>query len=249
MTKIAPSHRRIEYPVKKMGRHATATAIMIGRSNVSAAAGTRKPAGATTAAGLALPDFPVHPEIKGVGLSDWDGYAIPLKHKLGYENTFYHPRESGGTRISSAYKVCADLIATEFPPSEWNLYCFQFSDGDNWGEDNEGCLRLLREALLPDCNLFCYGQVDSPYGSGDFIRVHEIDLDVLVVERAVRPDDRVASRLAGSDGRQRGEAVRGQPRGVEVEPHRVAILQTDAPVRDALTDQLGSLVAEELFGA
>ena len=39
---------------------------------------------------LALPDFPVHPEIKGLGLSDWDGYAIPLKRKLGYENTFYH---------------------------------------------------------------------------------------------------------------------------------------------------------------
>ncbi len=61
------------------------------------------------------------------------------------EETFYHTRESGGTRISSAYKVCADLIAREFPPGEWNIYCFQFSDGDNWGEDNEQSLRLLRE--------------------------------------------------------------------------------------------------------
>ena len=24
--------------------------------------------------------------------------------------------------------------------------------------------------ILRDCNLFCYGQVESPYGSGDFIR-------------------------------------------------------------------------------
>ena len=30
--------------------------------------------------------------------------------------------------------------------------------------------RLLRDELLPSCNLFCYGQVESPYGSGDFIR-------------------------------------------------------------------------------
>jgi hypothetical protein len=86
------------------------------------------------------------------------------------EDTFYHTRESGGTRISSAYKVCADLLAREFLPSEWNIYCFQFSDGDNWGEDNEKSLAILRETLLPQVNLFCYGQVESPYGSGEYLR-------------------------------------------------------------------------------
>ena len=90
--------------------------------------------------------------------------------KVVDEETFYHTRESGGTRISSAYKVCTDLIAREFPPSEWNIYCFQFSDGDNWGEDNEQSLQILREGILPHVNLFCYGQVESPYGSGEFIR-------------------------------------------------------------------------------
>ena len=29
---------------------------------------------------------------------------------------------------------------------------------------------MLREELLPHCNLFCYGQVESPCGSGEFIR-------------------------------------------------------------------------------
>ncbi|MBX7167766.1 MAG: DUF444 family protein [Pirellulales bacterium] len=86
------------------------------------------------------------------------------------EQTFYHTRESGGTRISSAYKLCADLIEQQFPTSEWNVYCFHFSDGDNWGEDNETCFRLLRQRLLPAVNLFCYGQVESPYGSGEFLR-------------------------------------------------------------------------------
>ena len=62
------------------------------------------------------------------------------------------------------------VINREFPPSEWNIYCFQFSDGDNWGEDNDDCLKFLAANLLPHCNLFCYGQVESPYGSGDFIR-------------------------------------------------------------------------------
>jgi len=86
------------------------------------------------------------------------------------EETFYHTRESGGTRISSAYRVCAELINRTFPPSEWNIYCFQFSDGDNWGEDNERSLELLKNEILPHVNLFCYGQVESPYGSGEFIR-------------------------------------------------------------------------------
>lgn len=89
------------------------------------------------------------------------------------EQTFYHTRESGGTRISSAYQVCAELIANSFPPSAWNIYCFQFSDGDNWGEDNRHSLQLLCEQLLPVCNLFCYGQVESPYGSGEYIRALE----------------------------------------------------------------------------
>lgn len=86
------------------------------------------------------------------------------------EDTFYHTRESGGTRISSAYKVARDIIQREFPPGDWNIYCFQFSDGDNWGEDNKSCIEILAQDILPHCNLFCYGQVESPYGSGEYIR-------------------------------------------------------------------------------
>src|SRR3954463_15859360 len=39
---------------------------------------------------LALPDFPYLPEILGIGMTDWDGYAIPLAKKLGYTNMYYH---------------------------------------------------------------------------------------------------------------------------------------------------------------
>jgi SAM-dependent methyltransferase len=38
---------------------------------------------------LALPDFPERPEVIGIGMSDWDGYAIPLATKLGYTNTYF----------------------------------------------------------------------------------------------------------------------------------------------------------------
>jgi sporulation protein YhbH len=87
------------------------------------------------------------------------------------EHTFFHTRESGGTRISSAYTLCSDLIDEHYPPSEWNIYVFHFSDGDNWGGgDTQICLKVLQEKLLPEINLFCYGQVASPYGSGAFIK-------------------------------------------------------------------------------
>ena len=86
-------------------------------------------------------------------------------------HTFFHVRESGGTKISSAYKLAKELIDREFSPSEWNIYPFHFSDGDNWGGDDTSlCMELLSEYLLPASNVFCYGQVKSAYGSGQFIK-------------------------------------------------------------------------------
>ena len=92
------------------------------------------------------------------------------------EHTFYHTRESGGTKISSAYELADRIIDTRFNPNEWNVYAFHFSDGDNWGDDIPKCLELLSKRLLPKVNLFGYGQVESPYGSGEFIE-HLRDLD------------------------------------------------------------------------
>ena len=54
-------------------------------------------------------------------------------------DTFFRTRESGGTMISSAYKLCAKMIENDFPPSEWNIYPFHFSDGDNWWVDDTCC--------------------------------------------------------------------------------------------------------------
>jgi uncharacterized sporulation protein YeaH/YhbH (DUF444 family) len=84
------------------------------------------------------------------------------------EHTFYHTRESGGTKISSAYELADKLIDTRYPPDQWNVYAFHFSDGDNWGDDVQHCMEVLKERLLPKLNLFGYGQVESPYGSGEF---------------------------------------------------------------------------------
>ena len=73
--------------------------------------------------------------------------------------------------ISSAYQLASDLIDKDYPVSEWNIYPFHFSDGDNWSvDDTLTCVKILKEELLDSVNMFGYGQVESPYGSGQFIK-------------------------------------------------------------------------------
>jgi uncharacterized sporulation protein YeaH/YhbH (DUF444 family) len=85
------------------------------------------------------------------------------------KEVFFQVRQGGGTKISSAYQLANQIITESYPIEDWNIYVFHFSDGDNYdSNDNEICLNLLRENLLPQCNLFCYGQVRSLYGSGKF---------------------------------------------------------------------------------
>jgi hypothetical protein len=109
------------------------------------------------------------------------------------QETFYHIREGGGTKISSAYRLCDKLIDERYSPDEWNIYPFHFSDGDNWGGgDTRECIEILRKNLLPKANLFCYGQVRSLYGSGRF--AHDLDEyvgdddHVVISEIVVRED-------------------------------------------------------------
>lgn len=87
------------------------------------------------------------------------------------QDTFYRTKESGGTLISSAYKLAMKILNDHYPSAEWNIYLFHFSDGDNWsGNDTAECMKLLESNLIPTANLFCYGQVESRYGSGQFLR-------------------------------------------------------------------------------
>lgn len=37
---------------------------------------------------LTLPDFPVSRKVKGIGMTDWEGYAVGLAEKFDYQNTF-----------------------------------------------------------------------------------------------------------------------------------------------------------------
>ncbi|HEY6218206.1 MAG TPA: DUF444 family protein, partial [Pyrinomonadaceae bacterium] len=81
---------------------------------------------------------------------------------------FFTQGESGGTVVSSAYQLALDVINQRYHPSDWNIYPFHFSDGDNYYSDNEEAVRLADE-LIATCNLFGYGEIGEE-GSSSYRR-------------------------------------------------------------------------------
>ncbi len=66
---------------------------------------------------LVLSDFPHRPDLAGIGLSDWEGYANPLAERLNYTNTFFHQAPllditSVGPDHSGRYDfiICSDVF-------------------------------------------------------------------------------------------------------------------------------------------
>lgn len=80
--------------------------------------------------------------------------------KVVSEEDFFSKGESGGTICSSAYRLALELIQSKYPPSQYNIYPFHFSDGDNLTSDNVRCVKLVNE-LMDLSNMFCYGEVNQ----------------------------------------------------------------------------------------
>ena len=80
------------------------------------------------------------------------------------EQEFFYSRETGGTVVSSALRLMQKIIDERFPPSEWNLYGAQASDGDNWQYDSVVCNDLLTQSLLPKLQYYTYIEItdDNP---------------------------------------------------------------------------------------
>lgn len=66
------------------------------------------------------------------------------------EDKFYKYRFGGGTTCSSALKFIAKQFENRYPPDRWNIYVFYFTDGENWGDDNETFIKVLQEEFKPE---------------------------------------------------------------------------------------------------
>ncbi len=75
------------------------------------------------------------------------------------EQEFFYSQETGGTIVSSALKLMADIVKERYDPSQWNIYAAQASDGDNWADDSPQCAQLLTEQLLPVVRYYAYIEI------------------------------------------------------------------------------------------
>ena len=75
------------------------------------------------------------------------------------EQDFFYSRESGGTVVSSALNLMAEIIEKRYSPDEWNIYGAQASDGDNWSGDSPVCYSVLNEHIMPLVQYFAYIEI------------------------------------------------------------------------------------------
>ena len=91
-------------------------------------------------------------EIKFIA-HDYDAHELT-------EKEFFTISDSGGTRVSSAYKLCSEMIEHNYPSSIWNIYCFHASDGDSWGDEERYCIELVRKIIELGSTMFAYTEID-----------------------------------------------------------------------------------------
>jgi uncharacterized protein len=75
------------------------------------------------------------------------------------EETFFYSPQTGGTMVSTALVMMKQVIDERYPPSEWNIYAAQASDGENFGGDSSRCATLLNEELMRICQYFAYVEI------------------------------------------------------------------------------------------
>jgi hypothetical protein len=80
--------------------------------------------------------------------------------KIVNEYNFFHRGEAGGTICSSAYRKALQLINEKYPPSQYNIYLYHVSDGDNLTSDNHRCIKLVDE-LCNKINMVNYIEVNQ----------------------------------------------------------------------------------------
>ena len=95
---------------------------------------------------------------------------------------FFGIRSGGGTRISSAYELAAELLE-EYPWSEWNRYVFAAGDSENSSNDTEEKVVPLMEQI--PANLHAYVETQP---SGNAINATHAE----EIERHFESSDNVA---------------------------------------------------------
>ncbi|MHA7879122.1 MAG: YeaH/YhbH family protein [Saccharospirillum sp.] len=108
------------------------------------------------------------------------------------EEEFFYSRETGGTIVSSALRMMHDVIKDRYPPSAWNIYAAQASDGDNWNDDSPQCREWLSKAIMPLVQYYSYIEItprDHQALWHAYEQVQQNFPDSFAMEQIVDPSD------------------------------------------------------------
>ena len=72
------------------------------------------------------------------------------------EEAFFHGTKSGGTEILPAVQLMNSIMLDRYPPSNWNVYVAQASDGDASQRDARVTADFLSQTMLPYVRYYAY---------------------------------------------------------------------------------------------
>ena len=136
---------------------------------------------------------------------------------------FFGIQSGGGTRISSAYELVAEILE-EYPYSEWNRYVFAAGDSENAGSDTTESVIPMMESI--DANLHAYVETQPGGAAPNARHADEVesafgDADDVAVARVADSDDitdaiyEILSTEAKGDGEATAGAATGRTDGGE----------------------------------
>ena len=109
------------------------------------------------------------------------------------EEEFFRVSGTGGTVASAGLKKVREIVDERFSPSQYNVYLFYASDGENFPSDQPQAMRALEE-LAVDCNYAGFLEVAPLAGTMPDSEIGKLFLDL------ARRDGKVgAFRVNGTD--------------------------------------------------
>lgn len=80
--------------------------------------------------------------------------------------SYYNTSVAGGTKIVSAYKLINEIVDNENLASDYNIYVFQGTDGEDWDNEGKDALEELKK-ILTYVNRMGITIAESTYGSAN----------------------------------------------------------------------------------
>jgi len=112
------------------------------------------------------------------------------------EEMFFTKRETGGTVVSSALELIRKIINERYSTEEYNIFCAQVSDGDNFEQDNHKVVDILTNDILPRVQYYAYVQINpvSEHTIWTYYRSNNNDL-LKILEKLSREYPKLQTKM------------------------------------------------------